>query len=198
MGDLLVCPFCRDLQTNDHATHCEHCGLKLVAMHKLPLSYEARLEQWEDEPPEHWLVDWTDWRRGRGVLAAVSIVGFALFFMPWIDMTSPEIVQLSGMNLAKKLWWMWACPIAWTMLTATALSRRTIAKMRGARVAAAFFCMIPVVTAVVVWLTPPKSQWLPVRLDFSWGLFGTLAVGIAALPFAITFGGRVPNETDNE
>ena len=191
MPDLLACPFCRAVQCDETITECPDCELKLVPLSKLGLSYEAQLETWLEDKPEHRVVRWTDWSKGRGPLALAGLVGVALFCAPWVNMTAPEIERILGFELARPLGWMWACPVAWITLTATALSRRTVARMRGARVAAALFCLVPMVTAAVVLLTPPTSRWLPVRLHFDWGLYTTLLLGAVSLPFAVTFGGRV-------
>lgn len=158
-------------------------------MSKLPLSYEAKLEEEWVEKPEWVTLEWTFWRRGRGVLAASGLGGLGLFFGPWVDVTAPEIVTVSGLEMAQILGWMWACPIAWLMLVATALSRRSVAKMRGARVAAALFCGLPLVTILVLSLTPPLGGLVPVRFQYGWAFHGTWLVGLVALPFALWFGG---------
>lgn len=158
-------------------------------MSKLPLSYEAKLEEEWVEKPEWVTLEWTYWRRGRGALAGLGLAGLGLFFGPWVDVKAPEIVAISGMEMAQVLGWMWACPIAWVMLVATALSRRSVAKMRGARVAAALFCGLPLVTLLVLWLTPPSGGLVPVRFQYAWAYWGTWFVSVVAVPFALRFGG---------
>jgi hypothetical protein len=172
---------------------CPACGLPVTDVTKLPPSYEARLEPDFVKEPEHEKLPFTYWRRGRAALVVASVAGLALFFAPWIVETVPEIETLRGVDLADRLKWMWACPAAWFVLMPAALSRLTLDKMRGARVIASAFCAIPLVTAVVLLLGSPRPKYrIPVVFHYTWGLYATIAVALIALPFAITFGGRMP------
>ncbi len=193
LSDLLACPFCRELFSKEETRTCPTCGLPLSPMSKLPLSYEAYLEEEWLEKPEWITLGWTYWRRGRGVLMGIGIAGFILFFLPWVKVISPESLTLSGTDLARALPWIWACPVAWLMLVTTAVSRRSVAKMRGARVATALFCAVPVVTIVVLILTPPTSRWIPIRFDYSWWMYATGLLGAMGLPFSVLFGGKLNN-----
>lgn len=191
LTDLLACPFCRELFPPGEAKVCPTCGLPLLPMSKLPASYEAKLEEDWPERPEWETQRWTFWRRGRGALALVGLVGVGLFLAPWVHVSAPEIVVLSGVDMARTLGWIWGCPIAWLMLTVTALSRRSIAKMRGARVAAALFSALPLITIGVLLLTPPTGGLVPVRFTYAWPFYASAVLAALALPFALRFGGSI-------
>jgi hypothetical protein len=77
------------------------------------------------------------------------------------------------------------------MLVATAASRRSVAKMRGARVAAVLFCAMPLVTIGVLLLTPPSSGLVPVRFVYAWPFYATALMALVGLPFGIWFGGSL-------
>lgn len=190
LSDLLACPFCRELFQPGEAKVCPTCGLPLAPMSKLPPSYEAKLEEDWPEKPEWEPQPWWFARRGRGVLVTAGVVGTALFFAPWVHVSTPETVSLSGFDLARTLGWIWACLVAWLMLVATAASRRSVATMRGARVAAGLFCALPLVTVVVLALTPPGGGLVPVRFEYAWPFYATAIVAVVSLPFAIHFGGN--------
>jgi len=162
-------------------------------MSKLPLSHEAAVELEEEwlEKPEWVTLGWTYWRRGRGVLVLVGVIGFILFFAPWVRVTSPEYWTMSGADMAHALVWIWACPVSWAMLVVTSLSRRSVATMRGARIASALFCAIPLVATVVLLLTPPIGGRIPVRFEYAWSFFATAATSLCGLPFAVLFGGKL-------
>ena len=164
-------------------------------MSKLPLSEEVQREleeEWQEKP--EWVpLDWLFWRRSRGVLFFLGVVGICLFFFPWVDVSSPEIVTLSGAEMARVLAWMWACPVAWGTLIVTVVSRRSVAAMRGARVAALLFCAVPAITVFVLMLTPPSSRLIPVRFEYGWAFYATAAIALVGLPFGVLFGGGLKN-----
>ncbi|MFW5741593.1 MAG: hypothetical protein ACOC1F_14675 [Myxococcota bacterium] len=191
LTELLACPFCRELFPPGEVQVCPTCGLPLTPMSKLPASYEASLEDDWPEEPEWEDLGWGFVRRGRGALMAAAIVGTALFFAPWVHVTAPEIVTLTGFELARTLGWIWGCLVSWLMLLATVVSRRSVAKMRGARVAAALFSALPLVTMVVLLLTPPTSSLVPIRFEYAWPFYATGALGAVALGFALRFGGSM-------
>lgn len=191
LSDLLACPFCRELYQPGEAKVCPTCGLSLTPMSKLPLSYEAQLEEPWPEKPEWETLPWAYWRRGRGALVVAGLLGVALFFVPWIHVTAPEVATYTGFDLARALGWIWGCLVAWVMLVATAASRRSVAKMRGARVAAALFCAVPVVTVIVIALTPPSSGVVPVRFTYVWPFYASAVLGALALGFAVRLGGSL-------
>ncbi|MCU0690587.1 MAG: hypothetical protein MUF54_04230 [Polyangiaceae bacterium] len=191
LSELLSCPFCRELYSAAEAKACPTCGLPLAPMSKLPPSHEATLEEDWPREPEWEPLPLLYWRRGRGALVLFAAVGVACFFMPWVNVTVPEITSFSGVDIARVLGWVWGCPVAWLSLVPTVLSRRSVAKMRGARVIASLLSAVPLVTTVVLLLTPPGGGAVPVRFTYDYGFYATLLVSALALPFAIRLGGRL-------
>jgi hypothetical protein len=158
----------------------------------LPPSVDAQVEDGVPHQPEYDPLAATYLGRGRGALAALAVGGLAAFMAPWVHVTMPDIVTLSGFALARRLGWSWGAGVAWFVLLPTVLSRRSIMQMRGARVAAAFLAAVPGVTAAVLLARPPHgSHGVPLRFVFGEGLYATLGLSILALAFALGFGGRV-------
>jgi hypothetical protein len=191
---LVACPFCRDLFETQEASHCPTCGIALASVAKLPPSPTLRHEadDWgEDLGPEHDRFAWTFLGRGRGLIVLLSLVGTALFLLPWIDMTLPYTARLSGWDLARRSGWAWGALVAWVVLAPTVASRRTIAQLRGARVAAPFLAAIPAVTAGILLALPPKSGLIPVRIQFDWPIYATVLVSLLALVAGVRLGGRL-------
>jgi hypothetical protein len=130
--------------------------------------------------------------RGRGLLAALALAGFAAFFLPWVHVTLPDIVTYSGSDIARRIGWVWGAAVGWLTMLPTVLSRQSVMQMRGARVAVSFLAAIPGVTVLVLLAQPPHgAHGVPLRFSFEWGLYATLALSTAAVPFALLFGGRV-------
>src|SRR5262245_8483845 len=137
MAALLACPFCRTLYRDGEGTTCAVCGVKLVAFDRLPPSADAADEDTEGEAPllpEDERLRWNDFRRGRGALLLLGLLGFALFFAPWVAQKMPEDVVLSGFDLARdRIGWLWGGATGWLVLVPLVWSRRTIRSMFGAR-----------------------------------------------------------------
>jgi hypothetical protein len=180
---------------------CPACGLGLMDLSKLPLSRDALAEEAAQDPygvpqrPELEPLAWHFWQRGRGALVAVAVLGLVAFFGPWVDMTSPEIQELSGFLLAKRTGWIWGAAVGWFVLLPTVITRRSIDQMRGARVAAAFLTAVPLVTAAILLLRPPHARHVPVRFDWGWGIYATFVLGLLGTAVSIRFGGRVDDIT---
>lgn len=171
---------------------CPVCGVPLVAFAKLPPSAEALDPDELPVRPESERLPATYRGRGRGLLAALALAGLALFWLPWIDLTMPDILTLSGFALARRLGWAWGAGVAWFILVPTVLSRRTILEMRGARVAAAFLAAVPGATVGILLARPPHgAHGVPVRFTFAPALYGTLALSLIALGVSLFFGGRL-------
>ncbi len=187
---LVACPFCREMFEEGEATACPVCGMALTALEKLPPSHDAREDEIPVEP-EHEPLPVTYLGRGKGLLSALALLGLATFFFPWVHVTLPDIFDLSGFDMARRLGWSWGAAVAWVVLVPTVMSRRSIAQLRGARVAAAFLSAIPAATVAILLLRPPHSGLVPVR--FTWGpaLFATLAVSALAVALSFRLGGRV-------
>jgi hypothetical protein len=187
---LLACPFCRELFQEGERDRCPVCGVALVAFEKLPPSHEALHDDLPVEP-EHELLPARYLGRGRGLLAALGLAGLVAFFLPWIDLTMPDVVALSGFALAQRLGWAWGAGVAWFILVPTVLSRRTIFQLRGARVAAAFLAAVPGTTVAVLLARPPHgSRGVAVHFTFGPALYATLGLSIVALGAAVVLGGR--------
>ena len=168
------------------------CGVALVPLDRLPPSLDAQVEDGIPHRPEDDVLGVAYLGRGRAALTALAVAGLAAFLAPWVRITVPDIVTLSGFALARRLGWAWGAGVAWFVLGPTVLSRRTIAQMRGARVAAAFLAAVPGVTAAVLLARPPHASHLvPLRFEFGEGLYATLALSLVAVGFALFFGGSV-------
>lgn len=189
---LLACPFCREMFRESEREACPVCGVPLVAMEKLPLSHDALSEDGLPHQPEWDRLPATYLGRGRAALAALSAVGLVFFLLPWVHVTVPDIVSYSGFTLARRLGWAWGAGVAWFVLLPTVLSRRTIMHMRGARVAASFLAAVPGVTAALLLVRPPHgTHGVPLRFTWELGVYGTLALSVIAVGFALFFGGRL-------
>ncbi len=188
---LLACPFCRELFQEGERAKCPVCGVALVAFEKLGPSHEVQSEDGLPVEPEHELLPARYLGRGRGLLVALGLAGLVAFFLPWVELTMPDVLALSGFALAQRLGWAWGAGVAWFILVPTVLSRRSIFQLRGARVAAAFLAAVPGTTVAVLLARPPHgAHGVPVHFTFGAGLYATLGLSIAALGAAMLLGGR--------
>ena len=193
---LLACPFCREMFEQGEAKSCPVCGMELAKFEDLPPSIEAD-EDGIPIAPHDEVQPWTYWRRGRLPLALVGLAGMVLFFLPWVVRTFPDTRVYSGFDLAhERIGWMWGPFAAWSVLVPTVLSRRTIAKMRGARVAAAFLSAVPIVAVANLLLHPPKGTMvggfvIASKIAWQWPIYATLAASIVAVVLSVRFGGRI-------
>lgn len=191
MRNLVACPFCRELFERSEAQTCSVCGVALTEVSKLPPSPDAEPDE-ESLPPHMEPLGWMYAGRGRGALIVLALAGLAMFFAPWVIERAPELRTLSGFALARRLGWLWAPAIAWFVMLPLVASRRSIYRMRGARVAVAFLATI-VVTSVGVRLafSPASSILRPVRFAWGFGLYATGILGALTLLVAARFGGRL-------
>jgi hypothetical protein len=189
---LVACPFCREMFAPGERKQCPVCGVSLVPLDRLPPSAEAIAEDGVPHRPElDALPAWYP-GRGRAALVVLAIAGLVAFSLPWVDVRLPDIVTYSGFALARRLGWAWGAGIAWFVLLPTVASRRSIAQMRGARVAAAFLAAVPGLTAALLVARPPHgSHGVPLRFTFAAGVYATLVLSAIAVAFAVFFGGRV-------
>jgi len=193
---LVGCPFCRELFTEGEAQTCPVCGVALSPVGKLPLSYEARVAmaaELAEIAPEDRTVPWTYYRRGRAALVLVAMLGLVAFFMPWVNLHSPEEAVYSGFDLARaRGTWFFGCAIGWFVLIPLVVTRRTVYKMRGVRIIAAMFAALSVVETAQLLLRPPHgSRFVTLSFDWGVGLYATLALGVVGVVIAARFGGRV-------
>lgn len=194
MNRLIACPFCRQMFELGEARACPECGLALEDITKLPPA-AASLD--DDEPlevlpPEMEQLPWSYVGRGRGALTIIALLGLGAFFLPWMQETAPELRVWTGLRFAERLSWMWAPFVSWFVLVPLVLSRRSIHAMRGARFAVGMMALIVVMTVIMrIAIVPQSSRLLPVRFEWLYGLWVTLGLGLAALFFAVRFGGSV-------
>jgi hypothetical protein len=191
--DLVACPFCRQMFENTEASACPDCGIGLKDLTKLPPSYDAQIEYPVVPTPPHMeTLSWAYAGRNRGLLLALSLVGFALFFVPWVHEAAPELRDLSGFGLARLRGFFWAPAVAWFVLFPLVLTRRSVFKMRGSRIAVGFLAGTVLVTVGLLLLRPPQGgHFRPVHIEWQWGIFAAGAVALAAILASFGFGGRL-------
>ncbi len=188
---IVACPFCREMFEESEAESCPVCGMKLAPLKDLPPSHEARAEDPFVNSPAEEPLPASYMGRMKGVLGALAFVGLVLFFVPWIHVTLPDSFDMSGFDIAKKLGWSWGAGVAWMILVPTVLTRRSIVKMRGARVAAATLSIVPAVTVAIFLLKPPHSALVPIRIEYAAGIYATLVVSLVATLASLRLGGRL-------
>jgi hypothetical protein len=187
---LIACPFCREMFEEGEAKKCPVCEMPLAQLHKLPPSLDAMHDEaGVPTAPELEMMPLTYVGRGKAPIAVLGLIGLGLFFVPWVQMTLPYIAAKSGFDLAKNIGWLWSCLAAWCVLVPTVLSRRSIAQMRGARVAAAFLSAFPGISAAILLLKPPHGAIYTIRYSFDWPIYATLVVSLLAVAFSFRLGG---------
>ena len=189
---LIACPFCREMFEEGEANQCPVCGVSLAKLDKLPLSHDALHEETPIEP-EHQRFAFTYLGRGRGPLLLLAVVGIALFLAPWVRVTQMgDSSALSGFDVAHRFGWPWSTVVAWFVLLPAIASRRSIAQLRSARVAATMLAAIPATTVAILASHPPHGRGLlPIDIAFTWPFWATLATSLVAVAFAVRLGGRV-------
>jgi hypothetical protein len=197
MAALQACPFCRKLFTAGEASHCPDCDVALVGMNQLPPSLDAledEAEQGQITLPEDQPLPSTYLGRGRGALMALSVAGIAAFFLPWVELTSPESVVYSAFDLARgRAGWLWGGVTAWLVLIPLVLTRRTITRMRGVRIVTIMFAAMTFTEVMMLWLLPPRRGITPLELHFRYGLFLSGAISLLGVAVATRFGGTLDN-----
>jgi hypothetical protein len=193
---LLSCPFCRALFGTGEATSCPDCGLALVPLERLPLSYEAEAE--EPSParlPENELLPWTFAGRGRALLLVLAVLGLAAFFLPWVELTFPDRELRSGFDLARgRAGWLWGGAVGWLVVIPLVVTRRTIAAMRGVRPVTALLCALTLGEVLMLLAVPPSPpRALPMSFEWSHGLYFSAVLSAAAALVALFFGGSLPH-----
>lgn len=201
MARLLGCPFCRELSTEGERTHCETCGVKLVPMEKLPPSAEALAEQAAAEqatPPEFRRLPWYYPGRGRGLLFGLAVAGLLAFFSPWVVITQPSDVTLSGFDLARgQAGWLWGGAVGWFLTLPLVASRRSLVELRGVRVVLVTFALMTLAETVLLLALPPRqSPYVQTQFSYAWGLYASLVLSVAASVTAARLGGRLDDLRD--
>lgn len=202
MGELLSCPFCRELFTEEEGPACPDCELPLVPLHALPLSLEGRAEvasaRVAVDPPEDQLLPAWYMGRGKGVAALLGAVGLGLFFAPWVELARPDSVTLSGHDLATtNAPWLWGGAIGFFLLIPLALSRRSVTQMVGVRIICAFFPLLTLGEAAMLLLNPPNThRYFSSGLEYSWGLYLSGVVAAVAVFVGARLGGSLKDFRD--
>jgi len=193
---LLACPFCRELFPSGELNVCPSCGLSLRPMEELPPSLDAAVEAAEAGEllaPEDRRLPWTYFGRSRGALLVLGVLGLVAFFLPWVEMSAPEIASYSGFDLARgRAGWLWGGAVGWFILLPLVWTRRTIYKMRGVRVICAVFAAMTLAEVTMMLLLPPRGHRL-VPFEFHWGTgFWLSAIAsVLGVIAAARFGGRL-------
>lgn len=194
-SQLFACPFCRELYSDSEADVCPHCDVVLRPLHDLPPSYEIREQEeveWERTPPQDRTLPFTYFARGRGLLLGLSVLGLGLFFTPWIVLTKPELLTLSGYTLAQSRgFWFAGGAVGWFVSIPLIITRRTITRMRGVRVILTMFAATTAGQALILYFNAPTSDLIPLAYTWGWGFYASALVSVVAVPVAATFGGKV-------
>ena len=198
MSGLLCCPFCRDLYTkDDNLERCPDCGVELIPFYELAPSPETQLEQdalLEQIAPEWRTMSFWDWRRGRGLLVLLAIVGLASYTLPWFSQTMPETRVLTGYQLARHyVGWLWGGAVGWFILLPLVITRRSIAAMRGVRMIAAIFASLTA-TEILVFVNVTASRQSQVVVEFAWewGIWVSCFISALGTCVAVLFCGPIP------
>jgi len=195
MGTLLACPFCRTLYRRGEGTSCAVCSVALVPFERLPPSADALAEEPPLMPvlPEDEPLPWSYWPRGRGLLIVLSVLGAALFFVPWVRIELPEIAVRSGFELARgRAGWLWGGATGWLVLIPLVFTRRTIYKLRGIRPIAVAFSAMTLGEIALMVAMPPRGRYVPVEIHWAFGLYASAAVSAVATVTALLLGGSLP------
>lgn len=192
---LVACPFCRELFSDTEAVVCPHCDMVLRPLAELPPSFEAKqaeLLDWERTPPEDRLLPWIFAKRGRGALIAIAVLGLASVFGPWIQLTKPSLLTLTGFELMRtRGFWFGGAFVCWLVMLPLVASRRTIRAMLGVRIILCFMAATPVCQALLLYVNAPTTKLVPVAYTWGWGFFANALLGLIAIPFAAKFGGPI-------
>lgn len=193
---LVGCPFCHELFPEEETTACPLCGVPLHPVEKLPASYEARVAAAAELAaiaPEDRTVPLWYWRRSRGALVLVAVLGLSAFFLPWVELSSPDEIVYSGLDLARaRGGWFFGAAVGWFVMIPLVISRRTVYKMRGVRIITAMFAALSVVETFQLLMMPPRGhRYVPVVYEWREGLYATLVLGVVGVFFAARFGGRL-------
>lgn len=139
-GRILFCPFCRECFEGE--ARCPEHDLALVAFADLPKTLEdlaAELPR-DDEDLSAF-----DGRFGRGWVALGAALMFVSFAMRFVNITvQGSMAGFSGFEAAAgRAPNLWTVPFVASLLVAILVRRRSLAKMRGARLAVMLLGLAP-------------------------------------------------------
>jgi hypothetical protein len=194
VATLMACPFCRELYTEGELDVCPACDVVLRPLADLPPSFEALEQQaaeWEQTAPADRTFAWHYAGRGRALLLLTSTTGLVLFFCPWISMTLPDLLTLSGFQLAtSRGFWFAGGAVGYFISIPLIISRRTLVQMQGARVILTLFTATTFFQTLLLFLNPPARELIPVQFTWAWGFFASALLSLVSIPIALRFGGR--------
>jgi len=187
---LVACRFCREMFDEREHQECPTCGIALERFTRLGLSSEGEAIDDALGPPEEPTVPFGSVGHMRGPLVLVACVGLAAFFLPWVHLTFPWHESRSGYDLARgRMGWLWGVACAWFVALPIVLSRRTLTKMRTARVTLGALAATPLVAFLVLALFPPAAiQGIKVRFHYGVGAWVTCVVAVLGIVLAAFFG----------
>ena len=197
---LFACPFCRELYVDGEVQACPECGIALRDLTALPPSPDAEMLTLDEAAArpigiaaQHAeALPWLDMSRGRGVVLAIGLAGFATFFFaPWLTFSSPSTSTYTAFHMAKSSSFLWSTLVAWMILIPAVASRRTIMQMVGARVVCAVLGAIPAIQGVMLLSAPTrKALKYGVTWNFDWrfGIYVSMALSVAAVVASLKLG----------
>jgi hypothetical protein len=195
---LNACPFCRALFAGAEARQCPDCGVKLVAMENLPPSLDAAADDFEAGElvlPEQRPLPWNYFRRMRGAILIIAVIGLLMFFAPWVELRMPDMDVRSGFDLARgRAGWLWGGAAGWLVILPLVWTRRTIQRMRGVRLVTLLLAAMTLVEVVMLLSIPPRPQHhVPLQIEWRWGLYASLITSLCGVAAALRLGGDLQN-----
>lgn len=197
---LTACPFCREMFVAEETRVCPECGIAVRDIVDLPPSDEAdRLthEEAAAMPLERHqpiadaeMLSWKDFSRGRGILLVLALAGLAAFYLPWAIQTLPFPQKYDAHDLARKQSYFWVTFTSWLILFPAVLTRRTVRKMLGARVALVTLAFMPAMWCGFLLSRPTRIVVKGLPFEYHWGpgFYLTMTLSIVATLIAFRFG----------
>lgn len=206
---LTACPFCREMFVADETRVCPDCGIPVRDIVDLPPSDEAaRLthEEAAAQPIERQekiadaeMLPWKDMGRGRGILLLAALGGLLAFYLPWAIQTLPFPERFDGHDLARKQSYFWVTFTSWLILFPAVLTRRTIRKMLGARVALVTLSFLPAMWCGFLLSRPTRLVVKGLPFEYHWGpgFHATWVLSLVATVVSFRFGHALGRAADS-
>ncbi len=137
---ILFCPFCRECFEGE--ARCPEHDLALVSFDALPKTAEDLAHELPRDDED---VSTFDGRFGRGFVVAGALTFLAAFAMTFVDITvQGDASGFSGFEAASgRAPNLWTVPFVGVVLIAILVRRRSLAKMRGARLSVMLLGLAP-------------------------------------------------------